>query len=797
VTTNFSYRFGVDNLGRLFLQLSADGTTGAIVTTTSVAIPVADGALLWTRVTYRTSDNRVQFFTSTDGSSWTQLGTDLTNTAGAIYAGTSPVEISTSTGGTLVAPGKTYRAQILNGIDGTTVLDVDTSVITAGSAISFTAVTGQTVTINRSTSGRKTVAVTQPTWLFGTDDYMEVNNRYMAHSTAAENYVYLSGASGNYMSVADNPPLDITTDLDLQVQVALDDWTPAANSALLYKWDNAGSSAAYGLRVNATTGRLILLWTENGSTVKSAQSTVSPTVTDGSTLWVRATLDVDNGASGNDVKFFTSSDGTTWTQLGTTVTTAGVTSIYSGTGQVEIGGFAGGLSPSKGKFFRAIIKNGIDGTIVLDADASVITLPSQTTFVDRSSNAYTVTINKSGVGTFVSTGNYLYLPGISGNWATAPDSAALDITGDIDIRCKVAFDDWTPAAISGIIAKDDTGETAYYLRLETNGTLTFVWINSAAASLQGTSSVATGVADGATKWVRATLDVDNGASGYDLKFFTSDDGITWTQLGTTVTGGTTTNIRATLGQVNIGNRRTGTDLARGKFFRAQVLNGIGGTLVFDANFENSITSLLQTSFTESSTNGATVTINRSGSTFRSAGVIDAGYLYPGATNTFANSTTDFLNFGATDSLTAIAIVRQWATAPTGTVIAKNTSLGTATVGYALYNTSTLAAFRIVGPSGTTELRTAAISAGTLQSFISARDTAADTISLTYNSTTTSIADPTSSLSNFDEFRIGRLSGSGTSYNDMELVAAAVFRTVLTAAQIRQVTNYFANREVYL
>jgi hypothetical protein len=591
--------------------------------------------------------------------------------------------------------------------------------------------------------------------------------------------------------------LDITTDLDLQVQVALDDWTPAANSALLYKWDNAGSSAAYGLRVNATTGRLILLWTENGSTVKSAQSTVSPTVTDGSTLWVRATLDVDNGASGNDVKFFTSSDGTTWTQLGTTVTTAGVTSIYSGTGQVEIGGFAGGLSPSKGKFFRAIIKNGIDGTIVLDADASVITLPSQTTFVDRSSNAYTVTINKSGVGTFVSTGNYLYLPGISGNWATAPDSAALDITGDIDIRCKVAFDDWTPAAISGIIAKDDTGETAYYLRLETNGTLTFVWINSAAASLQGTSSVATGVADGATKWVRATLDVDNGASGYDLKFFTSDDGITWTQLGTTVTGGTTTNIRATLGQVNIGNRRTGTDLARGKFFRAQVLNGIGGTLVFDANFENSITSLLQTSFTESSTNGATVTINRSGSTFRSAGVIDAGYLYPGATNTFANSTTDFLNFGATDSLTAIAIVRQWATAPTGTVIAKNTSLGTATVGYALYNTSTLAAFRIVGPSGTTELRTAAISAGTLQSFISARDTAADTISLTYNSTTTSIADPTSSLSNFDEFRIGRLSGSGTSYNDMELVAAAVFRTVLTAAQIRQVTNYFANREVYL
>jgi hypothetical protein len=631
---------------------------------------------------------------------------------------------------------------------------------------------------------------------------MEVNNRYMAHSTSAENYVYLSGASGNYMSVADNPPLDITTDLDLQVQVALDDWTPAANSALLYKWDNAGSSAAYGLRVNATTGRLILLWTENGSTVKSAQSTVSPTVTDGSTLWVRATLDVDNGASGNDVKFFTSSDGTTWTQLGTTVTTAGVTSIYSGTGQVEIGGFAGGLSPSKGKFFRAIIKNGIDGTIVLDADASVITLPSQTTFVDRSSNAYTVTINKSGVGTFVSTGNYLYLPGISGNWATAPDSAALDITGDIDIRCKVAFDDWTPAAISGIIAKDDTGETAYYLRLETNGTLTFVWINSAAASLQGTSSVATGVADGATKWVRATLDVDNGASGYDLKFFTSDDGITWTQLGTTVTGGTTTNIRATLGQVNIGNRRTGTDLARGKFFRAQVLNGIGGTLVFDANFENSITSLLQTSFTESSTNGATVTINRSGSTFRSAGVIDAGYLYPGATNTFSNSTTSFLDFNATDSFTILAVARQWATPNSFGVFFEKTQLPPFN-GYSFTQSGTAFRPEITIRDGvntsTNSSGTPTSSSGTTTAYSMILNRSNQTLYFNINGTSSATVG-TSSVGNITSYfplAIGRRTYTPGLYNDMEFIAGAIFRTALTTAQLRQVANYFANREVYL
>jgi hypothetical protein len=781
------------------LAINTSGTlsiyyNGSTIKTSTVATGAADGSALWIRATLDVnngaSGSDVKFYTSPNGTTWTQLGTTVT-TAGIVTIATGTDVLSVTTNPFI---GKMYRAQVYSDITETNkVLDVDTSVITAGSATSFTAVTGQTVTINRSTSGRKTVAVTQPTWLFGTDDYMEVNNRYMAHSTSAENYVYLSGANGNYMSVADNPPLDITTDLDLQVQVALDDWTPAANSALLYKWDNAGSSAAYGLRVNATTGRLILLWTENGSTVKSATSSVSPTVTDGATLWVRATLDVDNGASGNDVNFFTSSDGTTWTQLGTTVTTAGVTSIYSGTGQVEIGGFAGGLSPSKGKFFRAIIKNGIDGTIVLDADASVITLPSQTTFVDRSSNAYTVTINKSGVGTFVSTGNYLYLPGIAGNWATAPDSAALDITGDIDLRCKVAFDDWTPAAISGILGKDDTGASAYYLRLETNGTLTFLWVDSLSTTNQRTSDVLT-IADGATKWVRVTLDVDNGAAGNTTTFFTSDDGITWTQLGSAQTVAVVTNIRVTAGQFNIGNQRTGTSLARGKFFRAQVLNGIGGTVAFDANFESSITSLLQTSFTESSTNGATVTINRSGSTYRSAGVIDAGYLYPGATNTFALSTIDYLKFGLTDSFTVLAVFRQWATTADKRIISTVGTLG----GYTISQLSSNRAYFQVTDATAFPTATVNVTDGSLTTLTGVRNVTADTIAAYVNTAapvSTTDTNTKSTSNNIDNFRIGNQTGAV--YADMEFIGAAVFRSILTAAQIRQVANYFANREAYL
>ena len=784
----------------VLLWRESGGTTLTKASTASVS--ATDGTVKWVRATLDVdngaSGNDVKFFTSDNGTAWTQLGTTVT-TAGVTNIAVSTFAIQVGiydNGFGQPAAAKFYRAQIYSDITGTTkVLDVDTSVITAGSATSFTAVTGQTVTINRSTSGRKTVAVTQPTWLFGTDDYMEVNNRYMAHSTAAENYVYLSGASGNYMSVADNPPLDVTGDIDLQVKVALDDWTPASGAYLVGKLTSASSQVSYAMRVSAA-GNFVFLWSTNGTTLLTATSTAANTITDGTTKWVRTTVDVDNGASGYDVKFWTSDDAVTWTQLGSTVTGAGVTSLYSGTAILEIGsGAVGTLQPAKGKFFRAIIKNGIDGTVVLDADASVITLPSQTTFVDRSSNAYTVTINKSGVGTFVSTGNYLYLPGIATNYASAPDSAALDITGNIDLRVKVALDDWTPSATQVLIGKRASGQYSYQLSVLSTGIISMAWTTDGSTTVTALSTVAPTIADGETLWIRATLSV---ASNYTVIFYTSTDGITWTQLGTTVTGVGATSIFSGTSPIEVGSVNGGTSTARGKFFRAQVLNGINGTVAFDANFESSITSLLQTSFTESSTNGATVTINRSGSTFRSAGVIDAGYLYPGATNTFSNSTTDFLNFGDNQDFTVLAFVRT-ANNPSSNqqVLGKGNYGGNLSYVFASVNTGFNGSIQ---RDGGNYYYSSVVSTTTPTTLLMIRSGSSVVSYANKNALVppSQAGDLSRSIANIiATFRIGRLAETATGYADMEFFAGAIFRSALTAAQIRQVTNYFTNREAYL
>jgi hypothetical protein len=46
-------------------------------------------------------------------------------------------------------------------------------------------------TINRSTSGRKTVAVTRPVWLFGTDDYMVVPDNALINFNGTDDYTIL------------------------------------------------------------------------------------------------------------------------------------------------------------------------------------------------------------------------------------------------------------------------------------------------------------------------------------------------------------------------------------------------------------------------------------------------------------------------------------------------------------------------------------------------------------------------------------------------------------------------------
>jgi lysophospholipase L1-like esterase len=142
--------------------------------------------------------------------------------------------------------------------------------------------------------------------------------------------------------------------LDVHARIAPTTWVAAPDRTIAARWESTGGNRSWLLLLRSD-GSLGLNWSTAGTAgfgQKNSTATIPATANpgDGNPLWVRATLTLDNGATGCDVKFYYSTDGATWTQLGTTVTTAGVTTLFGGTAPYQIGSFTTGLStPFAGK----------------------------------------------------------------------------------------------------------------------------------------------------------------------------------------------------------------------------------------------------------------------------------------------------------------------------------------------------------------------------------------------------------------------------------------------------------------
>ena len=159
---------------------------------------IPDGTTKWVRATQSVNNGSggtdIKFYTSDDGTAWTQFGATVT-VAGvtSIYPSTQILQDQQSNA---YKAGKIYDLQVFNGINGTKVLDIDTSVITSGSATSFTALTGQNVVIQRAATGRKTAVVVSPEWLFGTNNFMTIPNNALLDFGASQDFTIITVSRG-------------------------------------------------------------------------------------------------------------------------------------------------------------------------------------------------------------------------------------------------------------------------------------------------------------------------------------------------------------------------------------------------------------------------------------------------------------------------------------------------------------------------------------------------------------------------------------------------------------------------
>ncbi len=206
---------------------------------------------------------------------------------------------------------------------------------------------------------------------------------------------------------------------------------------------------------------------------------------------------------------------------------------------------------------------------------------------------------------------YLALNGSITNGATTPDSAANSITGDIDIRVKAAMDDWTPSNLQVLAAKYDTttAQRAYMLRITTSGQLDFWWSTDGTNGSSNNTAGALGLTDGSTKWLRATLQVNNGSGSRVVNLYTSDDGSSWTSVYSNTTAGTTSIYNST-SDFQVGYRGGAAQELAGKIYYAEVRNGINGTIA--NSFDPSIAAAAASPSGWTSASGEAWTITRNG-----------------------------------------------------------------------------------------------------------------------------------------------------------------------------------------
>jgi hypothetical protein len=161
---------------------------------------------------------------------------------------------------------------------------------------------------------------------------------------------------------------------------------------------------------------------------------------------------------------------------------------------------------------------------------------------------------------------------------STPDSAALSITGDLDVQWDGRFEDWFTRA--DLVSKyAASGNRSWALQQQRDGLLALFWTADGTTLLSAFSTRRIPASTGRLA-VRAALDVNNGAAGWTVTFYTAESMAgPWTQFGDPVTGAGVTSVFDSTASVVVGrNPNTTADPTGVTVYEARVYQGIAGTL---------------------------------------------------------------------------------------------------------------------------------------------------------------------------------------------------------------------------
>jgi hypothetical protein len=193
----------------------------------------------------------------------------------------------------------------------------------------------------------------------------------------------------------------------------------------------------------------------------------------------------------------------------------------------------------------------------------------------------TVSINSSN-------SKFTYGTTASGDYFSTPSSAVNQITGDLSLLVQIALDDWTPTTVQTLVAKDgvSAGTRSWAFNIQTSGALRLNYSLDGTNIISVTASASTGFTDGTVHYVGVQREASTGI----VRFYTSENGSTFTLLGTQQTGASGSLYNASSTAVQFGNLSSLTFALDGKIYDSHVYNGLKftgtSTMVMDFDPSN-------------------------------------------------------------------------------------------------------------------------------------------------------------------------------------------------------------------
>lgn len=255
------------------------------------------------------------------------------------------------------------------------------------------------------------LAAAFPRWTVQTRVFNDTTQQYGAPTTLQTGPLgerYFDRTTGTSPRAVDlSQTQHLSGVVDVRAKLMLSDWTPAAIVTVCGRSSTAPNRGWYAY-IN-TDGRPYFAYSTDGTALAAMGANADTSIADGSTYWLRWLFTPNDGSGNRVFKAYKSPNGSTWTQIGTTVTTAGAVSIYDNNSiAMECGGITGGVSAGLTRLYEIQIRNGEDGPLVAPALPDL--WPPQSSIAANFTGSPTLTVlNGSVAGAGIATTGGAYL----------------------------------------------------------------------------------------------------------------------------------------------------------------------------------------------------------------------------------------------------------------------------------------------------------------------------------------------------------------------------------------------------